>query len=172
MSDTATQEAVHTLGLCVVTLWPDHVATRFPDGREKEAWPPVSDPLYVQRARQYGYVNPLQYGLERDLTHSWLAAQRGHDWSEVLRAEAVGNREEAQQAAYDDEDHLVSRLLYYVNTGRLDDDYGALATAFSSDLPYVAMRLWHFLRGGPIVAGDPELPPEMVSEAAAEEEKK
>lgn len=148
------------VALCTVLLWHDHVTTRFPDGAQSDHWPPVTDPTYIQTARLFGYTNPLQYGLEHDLTHNWLAEFRGHDWSEVIRAAAVGKRDPDKQQVYDDEEHLVNRLQYYINTGRLDDDYGVLGAMFGSDLPFIAMRLWRFLRGGPIVAGDPVLPPE------------
>lgn len=157
---------------CEVLLWPDHVTTRFPDGEQSDHWPPVNDPVYIQIARQFGYTNQLQYGLEHDLAHNWLAELLGKDWSEVIRADALGERDPAKQKAYDDEEHLVNRLQYYVNTGRLDNDYGVLGATFGTDLPFVAMRLWRFLRGGPIVAGDPVLPAEFAAEEAEMKEKK
>jgi hypothetical protein len=154
MADDTKEFKSDTIASCEVLRWADHITTRFPDGIQSDHWPPVHDPVYVQVARQFGYTNPLQYGLEHDLTHSWMAQHQGKDWSEVIRADALGTRDPEKQGVYNDEEHLVNRMQHYLNTGRTDDDYGVLTATFGTDLPFVAMRLWRFLRGNGPVAGD------------------
>jgi len=94
-----------------------------------------------------GYLNAMQYGLEHDLTHSWLAIRLGRPHSLVVWADAHGVPQLPKQL-YDDEEHLVNRMQYYLNSGIEDEDFGVLRRTFGDQLPDVASKLWLFLRGG------------------------
>jgi len=128
-----------------VQVHPNHIRTQFRDGAISKFFPPVEQPDFQLCARMFGYTNSMQYGLEHDTAHSWLAHAKGLPHSEVVWAEAHGRKDLPAQV-YDDEEHLVNRMLRYLNTGQVDDDYKVLEGTFGKRLPSVAQTLWKVLR--------------------------
>ncbi len=138
----------HRFGDVMVDVLDEHVLTTFADGAHSNFYPPVHDAEFCRCATQFGYVDPLQYGLEHDVTHNWLAHELREDAiSPVVWAAAHGGERLLPAQDYEDEEHLVNRLQFYLNTGRRDDDYNVLHHTFGHRLPIVAMRLWRVLRG-------------------------
>lgn len=129
----------------LVAVEKNYIRTVFLDGACSRFYPPVDNAEFCKCATMFGYTNAMQYGLEHDITHSWQAFYQGKPYSEVVWAEAHGSREKPQQV-YDDEEHLVNRLLKYLNTGEVDTDYEVLRGTFGSKLPDVARDLWMVLR--------------------------
>lgn len=74
------------LGACTVTIddTARYLETRFPDGTVLPAAPNY-DPASIALAHDLGYVGDT-WAMSRDheLTHSWLAALDGLDWSPTL----------------------------------------------------------------------------------------
>lgn len=125
----------------------DHVHTVLPDGSESLFWPPYRDSVFRMIAEKFGYTCALQYGIEHDITHSWTAMMQGLMYSEVVWADAHGGRRLHPAKVYDDEEHLVNRMLHYLNTGEPDRDYGVLEYRFGTMLPAMGAMLWGVLRG-------------------------
>ena len=134
------------IGTVLVDVYQDHVDTWFPDGNASHFWPPVCDRAFQDTAHKMGYLNAMQYGLEHDLTHSWLAVNLGRSHSLVVWADAHGVPQVPKQL-YDDEEHLVNRMQCYLNTGIDDQDYRVLRYTFGNRLPHLGSELWLFLRG-------------------------
>jgi len=139
-----------------VCVYSRHVITRFKaDGSISDFYPPLHKRDFVFAAIEMGYPHDdrgiMQYGIEHDLTHHWLAAEMGWPYSYSIwsAAHSKGNSElpmDKWSQRIKDEEHLVNRLQRYVNTGEKDDDYGCLDGAFGKSLPSKAGDLILLLR--------------------------
>jgi hypothetical protein len=139
-----------------VWVYERHVLTQFKeDGSTSDFYPPLYKRDFVFAAIEMGYPHDdrgiLQYGIEHDLTHHWLAGAMGWPYSYSIwsAAHSKGNSElpmEKWSQRIKDEEHLVNRLQKYVNTGQKDDDYGCLDRAFGDTLPSKAGDLIFLLR--------------------------
>lgn len=144
-----------------VNVFADHVDTIFEDGAISSFWPfaPRSEEgikVFLDAAKEMGYVNPMQYGIEHDITHAF-AVDAIHDmardiprwaWrgvSGVVWAQAHPGFELKQQDR-DDEEHVINRLQKYLNTGEVDNDWGVLEDLFGYNLPRVGQVMWRLLR--------------------------
>jgi hypothetical protein len=137
-------------------VYHDHIVSVFREDRSKSEFrPPLRDRDFVFAAIEMGYPHSdrgiMQYGLEHDLTHHFVADELGwpHSWSIWSAAHSTWDPNKtagkwSQRVA--DEEHLVNRLQKYVNTGQVDEDYGVLRGTFGSNLRDVAGRLVLILR--------------------------
>jgi hypothetical protein len=133
-------------GNVALTCFSDHVETRFVDGTRSLFYPPVDSEDFCKIALQFGYPDTMQYGIEHDVTHSWVATVRGFPYSEVVWADAHGGRRDKSARIYDDDEHIVNRVLFYINTGKVDDDFGMLRHVFGNALAQYGQQLWYLLR--------------------------
>lgn len=141
---------VYDFGTTYVRVFNNHVDTVFKeDGAVSSFWPMVERPErveFVRCAKMFGYVDPMQYGREHDVIHSWLAEKMGKLFSRVVWCDAHKVDRKDFQRECDDEEHLVNRMQRYLNVGELDVDYGILANTFGTHLPEVGASLWKDLR--------------------------
>jgi hypothetical protein len=139
----------------LIEVCSDRVRTIFEDGAVSEFVPPTHDPEFIRVAHWAGYGDPLTYGLEHDVTHSWVAHRLGYGVSRVVWADAhegtdsERDRERVLGIGFpdrcDDEEHCVNRLQRYINQGS-PDEFGVLDSTFGAELPSVARELLLVLR--------------------------
>lgn len=140
----------YDFGATYVRVFRHHVDTTFKEDRAVSSfWPMVERPdldEFVRCAKMFGYVDPMQYGREHDVIHSWLAQKLKKAFSRVVWCEAHKVPQDDFKRECDDEEHLVNRMQNYLNTGETDADYGILANTFGPNLPEVGAALWKDLR--------------------------
>ena len=125
----------------VVRVHADHIESRFYGGAASRFYPPIGKPEFVEHARFAGYVDPMQFGLEHDIMHHVVSTCLGWERSPVVWWSARGCPDEPEtQERRDYEEHMVVRLQRYINTGKLDEDYGLLEASFPCGLPYVVRQ--------------------------------
>jgi hypothetical protein len=140
-----------------VWVYEKHIITQFKsDGSVSDFWPPLHKRDFAFAAIEMGYpldnCGIMQYGIEHDLTHHWLAGAMGWPYSFSIWSAAhskEGNSElpmDRWSQRIKDEEHLVNRMQRYINTGQKDDDYGCLDRAFGDTLPSKAGDLIFLLR--------------------------
>lgn len=141
---------VYDFGSVFLKVFADHVDTIFiKDGAISSFWPMVERPdldEFVKYAKFFGYANPMQYGREHDVIHSWLAKKLIKPFSRVVWCDAHKISQENFKRECEDEEHLVNRMQKYLNTGETDTDYGILVNTFGTHLPEVGAALWKDLR--------------------------
>jgi len=154
------------VGGASVEIHPHKIVSTYPDGAVSEFWPVAGDnPAFSEEdkaefaryAALAGYSDPMQYGLEHDVTHHWVAERLGWEHSRVVWADAhkcIGETIEFDQSVTaeegwprrcQDEEHIVNSLQRFMNTGA-KDDHGVLDALFGERLPAVAHALLVFLR--------------------------
>jgi hypothetical protein len=106
----------------------------------------IHQPEYLAVAAWAGYLDPVRYAWEHDVTHCWLAVFLGKDWSEALRRGADGLHvlAEAPKSVHDEE-HLVNHLQRQLRTGE-PDPWGRLQLLFGPALPLALVSLEDTLR--------------------------
>jgi hypothetical protein len=104
------------------------IKTMYDDGMFSIFVPPTDDPEFCRIAAWAGYGDPIQYGIEHDIAHSFVANTLGYEVSRVVWADCHGGTDEARARedknvypTLDDEEHLCNRLQRYANTGAEDE---------------------------------------------------
>jgi hypothetical protein len=116
---------VHLAG-AAVEIFPERVTSTYPDGAVSYFYPPTDDAEFCRHAREFGYVDAMQYGIEHDIAHHLLSAAVDLPHSPVVWCEAHKDWNLYPKRALDDDEHRANRFLRFVNSGRLDTEFGII----------------------------------------------
>jgi hypothetical protein len=109
-----------------IEIHEDRIVSTYSDSAVSFFYPPTDDPEFCSHAREFGYLDAMQYGIEHDIAHHVMSAAVGLQHSPVIWCDAHKDWKLYPKRALDDDEHRANRFLRFINTGQLDDDFGIL----------------------------------------------